>query len=313
MNIEVRPTGKGKKYYLAHSYRVGKKVKKIRIYLGTNLTKSELAAARKKASIILDKRIPASKESQDPYLTLLTKTELKELESLTSDREIRVIHLSEAEWQRFTEIFTYNTNAIEGSKVGKNEVKDLLEKNKLPEKSKEDIAETFGVADAVKYIRGTKEHLSLDLIKTLHWSCFKNSKSFAGQFRRKGIEVGVYDRLGNVVHRGALSTKILPLLKDLIKWYEKSKNRYPPLLLAAIIHNQFENIHPFEDGNGRVGRLLLVNILIKHGLPPVNIELELREEYYNTLQAYERRNDIKPTLELLLKEYRKLKKELKVG
>lgn len=313
MNIEVRPTGKRKKYYLAHSYRVGKKVKKIRIYLGTNLTKSELAVAREKAKIILDKRIPASKESRDPYLTLLTKTELKELESLTSDREIRIIHLSEAEWQRFTEIFTYNTNAIEGSKVGKNEVKDLLEKNKLPEKSKEDIAETFGVADAVKYIRGTNEHLSLDLIKTLHWLCFKNSKSFAGQFRRKGIEVGVYDRLGNVVHRGALSTKVLPLLKDLIKWYEKSKNRYPPLLLAAIIHNQFENIHPFEDGNGRVGRLLLVNILIKHGLPPVNIELELREEYYNALQAYERRNNIKPTLELLLKEYRKLKKELKVG
>ncbi len=313
MHIEIRPAGNGKKYYLAHTYRVGKKVKKIRIYLGTNLTKSELTTAREKAKVILEKRIPASKEPRDPYLTLLTKEELKALESLTSDKKIGIIHLSEAGWQRFTEIFTYNTNAIEGSKVGKNEVKDLLEKNKLPEKSKEDIAETFGVAEAIKYIRGTKDHLSLDLIKTLHWLCFKNSKSFAGQFRRKGIEVGVYDSLGNIVHRGALSTKVLALLKELIKWYGKSKNRYPPLLLAAIVHNQFENIHPFEDGNGRVGRLLLVNILIKHGLPPVNIELELREEYYSALQAYGNKNDIRPTLELLLKEYRKLKRELKSG
>jgi Fic family protein len=311
MNIEIRRVGKSKKYYLAHTYRAGGKVKKIRVYLGTNLTKDELDAAQKKATVVLKKRIPASKELKDPYLTLLTKDELKELESLTSDKEIRIIHLSEAEWQRFTEIFTYNTNAIEGSKVGKNEVRDLLEKNKLPEKSKEDIAETFGVAEAIKHIRGTKVHLSLDLIKTLHWLCFKNSKSFAGQFRGKGIEVAVFDRLGNIVHRGTLSTKVLPLLKSLIKWYDENKDRYPPLLLAAIVHNQFENIHPFEDGNGRVGRLLLVNILLKHDLPPVDIELELRDEYYGALLAYELRNDIRPTLELLLKEYRKLKKELK--
>lgn len=313
MNIEVRAVKGGKKYYLAHAYRVGKKVKKIRVYLGMNLSKAELSKTRKKAEVVLSKRIPASKELRDPYLSILTKDELKKLESLTSDKEIRVIHLSEAEWQRFTEIFTYNTNAIEGSKVGKNEVKELLEKKKLPEKSKEDIAETFGVAEAVKYIRETDEHLSLNLIKTLHWICFKNSKSFAGQFRRKGIEVGVYDAYGNIVHRGALSTKVLSLLKELIVWYKNNRNRYPPLLLTAIVHNQFENIHPFEDGNGRIGRLLLINILIKHGLPPVNIELELRSEYYAVLQAYEKQNNIRPTLEFLLKEYKKLKKELKSG
>lgn len=311
MEIEIRDISSGKKYYLAHSYRVGKKVKKIRIYLGVNLTEQELFKARKKAEILLAKRLPTSREIPDPYLTALTEQELKELESLTYDKEIKIIHLSESDWLEFTELFTYNTNAIEGSRIGKTEVKNLLERNKLPERSKEDIAEAFGVSEAITYIRETKEHLSLDLIKKLHWICFKNSKSFAGKFRRKGIEVGVYDGLGNIVHRGALSTKILPLLKNLIGWYQKNKDRYPPLLLAAIVHNRFEDIHPFEDGNGRVGRLLLINILIKHGLPPVNIELELREEYYNTLQSYEKGNDIRPTLELLLKEYRKLKKELK--
>ena len=222
-----------------------------------------------------------------------------------------IMHLSEAYWLKFTELFTYNTNAIEGSAIGKREVKDLLEKNKLPKRSKEDISEAFGVADAVKYVRETKEHISIKLIKTLHWIIFKNSKQFAGQFRRRGIEVGVYGNVGNIVHGGALSTKVLPLLKELVKWYDANKQHYPPLLLAAIVHNRFEDIHPFEDGNGRIGRLLLINILIKHGLPPVNIELEFRNEYYMALQTYERNNNIHPTLELILKEYRKLRKDMK--
>ncbi len=81
--------------------------------------------------------------------------------------------------------------------------------------------------------------------------------------------------------------------------------------MAAVIHNQFENIHPFRDGNGRVGRLLLNNILLKHDLPPLNIELKNRSQYYAALQAYEKNHDIRPTIELMLKEYRALKKMIK--
>ena len=81
-------------------------------------------------------------------------------------------------------------------------------------------------------------------------------------------------------------------------------------MLGAVIHNQFENIHPFRDGNGRVGRILLNNILIKNNLPPINIDLKNRAEYYQSLKAYEFNKDLKPTMELYLKEYKNLKKEL---
>ena len=77
--------------------------------------------------------------------------------------------------------------------------------------------------------------------------------------------------------------------------------------MAAVVHNQFENVHPFQDGNGRVGRLILNNILLKHGMPPVNIELKNRQEYYSALQAYEKEGNLRPTIELILKEYKKLK------
>jgi len=300
---------KGKiKYYLVHSYRHNGKVKKIRIYLGIDLSKKELEEKREHAEIEIKEKIEYSKKIGDPFTTVLSSSDYKELESLEPNGKIKLLHLSEDDWQRFSEVFTYDTNAIEGSAIDEKEVEDILEKNKWPNKPKEEISETYGVAEAVKYLRKSKEHVSLKLIKELHKIIFKNSKSFAGRFREKGTEVVVADALGNVIHRGAPSAQVLSSLKKLVDWYNKNKNQYPPLVLAAIVHNQFENIHPFADGNGRVGRLLLINILMKHGLPPLNIELKNRLEYYGALQAYQRAYNLRPMIELMLKEYKKLKK-----
>jgi Fic family protein len=242
----------------------------------------------------------------------LSPSDLKELETLEASGELRVLHLSELDWDKFKEAFTYDTNAIEGSLVEAKEVVDILGKRKWPkDRSKEDISETYGVAEAVDYIRKTDEHVSLKLIKELHQIVFKNSKPFAGRFREKGVEVAIADAFGNVVHRGTPSAQVERQLKELIRWYNRNKKKYPPLVLAAVVHNQFENIHPFQDGNGRVGRLLLNNILMKHDLPPLNVELRNRSQYYAALQAYEQDHNMRPTLELMLKEYRALRKMLR--
>ena len=71
--------------------------------------------------------------------------------------------------------------------------------------------------------------------------------------------------------------------------------------------NQFETIHPFQDENGRVGRLLLINALIKHGLPPLNIELKNRKQYYEALREYQTNGNLRPMLDLMLEEHRRLK------
>lgn len=86
--------------------------------------------------------------------------------------------------------------------------------------------------------------------------------------------------------------------------------KYPALILGAVVHNQFENIHPFRDGNGRVGRILLNNILLKNGLPPLNIDFKKRIEYYESLRRYESDKDLKPTIDLFIKEYKSLDREL---
>lgn len=312
MHLEIREESGVKKYYLAHSFRSGGNVRKVRVYLGADLSAEELGLKRKQAEVELKKRLKKSKAVRDPYITAPSPSDLKKIETLQARGELRVLHLSEPDWDRFKEAFTYDTNAIEGSQIEAKEVAEILRKRKWPDnKSKEDISETYGVAEAVDYIRRTDEHVSLKLIKELHRIVFKNSKPFAGKFRGEGTEVIVADTYGNVVHRGAPALHIKRLLKELIVWYNRNKKKYHPLVLASVVHNQFENIHPFQDGNGRVGRLLLNNILLKHNLPPLNIEMKNRSEYYATLQAYENEQDIRPTLELMLKEYRALRKMLR--
>ncbi len=313
MFVEIRKVGKKKKYYLVHSFRQGKKVKKIRRYLGTNLSKGKLARLKRIAEQQLLHRVKVFKRINDPLLEALSEEEIKAIKELEAKKAFEVFNLSEGQWQKFSEIFTYNTNAIEGSELSQREVNTILEKDQWPkDKSKEDISEAYGVVEAIRFIRETKEHISIKLIKKIHEIVFKNSKPFAGKLRPKSVEVVVRDGLGRVVHQGAPSEKVTDLLKELIKWYNKYKHKYPPILLAGVVHNQFENIHPFEDGNGRVGRILMNNILLKHNLPPVNIDFNKIKKYYATLQEYANNHDLRPTIELLLEEYKAIKRRLKV-
>jgi len=207
---------------------------------------------------------------------------------------------------RFTEDFVYNTNAIEGSTVQLAEVEDIIEKRK-PALNAEEI-EAKNVAKAVEFIRDTKEDLSLELIKKIHSICFKDTKHFAGNFRN--VEVVVKNSRGEIMHIGIPVLQLDESLDDLIEWYQKNKNKFKPLVLAAIVHNQFEHIHPFQDGNGRVGRLLLNFILLKNKYPPINILLGDRAEYYSSLQEYSKNYNLKLTLIFLVKQYNKMIKQV---
>src|SRR3989344_1306590 len=254
MFIEKRKLGETSKYFLVHSYREKGKVKKIRKYLGQNLKKEQLKEEKEKAK----KHVLGLLEelNTEVFLFKLNKGQINRLNRY--DDKIKIIHLGPEQWQRFTEEFVFNTNAIEGSAVQREEVPKILHKPKA--EGSEEI-ETKGVAKAVNYIKTTREDLSIELMKKLHEICFKGAKSFAGQLRT--VEVGIVDSRGNVLHRGTPASQLNLALKDMIFWYKENRKKFKPLVLAAIIHNQFEYIHQFQDGNGRVGRLLINFILLK--------------------------------------------------
>jgi len=158
------------------------------------------------------------------------------------------------------------------------------------------------------YKRKTKEDVSLNLLLKLHDLCFKGSKSFSGEFRN--VNVVIRNSIGQIIHAGVPKEELKDSLEDFVEWYKENKNKFKPLTLASIMHNQFEHIHPFQDGNGRVGRLLLNFILLKNKYPPINIMLEDRTEYYQTLQKYSKKDDLKSTLKFLIKQYKKTLKEV---
>ncbi len=301
MYIEKRILKKGIKYYLVYSYREKNKIEKIRKYLGSNLSKEELEKAEKNAR----EKIKEILEEINTKIFFFSLTK-KQVEILNKyDNKMKSFHLNKDEWKQFTDDFVYNTNAIEGSTISEEQVPEIIDK-KYAENAEE--VETKGVAKAVEYLRETKEDLSLSLLLKLHKLCFEGSKPFAGKFRE--VNVVVRNSAGQILHAGVPKEELIDYLNDFIKWYGENKDKFKPIVLAAIIHNQFEHIHPFQDGNGRVGRLLLNFILIKNNYPPINILLEDRQEYYKTLQQYSKNDDLKPTLKFLINQYKKTLKKV---
>ena len=224
MHVEKRKIRGGFKYFLAHSYREGSKVHKFRKYLGQDLKQEMLEERKSIAEKLILEEIHKYKIIEDPLLIEISEEEITSIKKTEAEIPLKISHLSEHDWKEFSETFTYNTNAIEGSMLSQEEVKELLEEDKWPDKSKEDIAEAFGVDEAISYIRNTKEHISLELIKKIHKTVFRNSKHFAGTFRKKGQEVAVVDSNRNVVHEGAPQARIKHLLNELIEWYNNNKN-----------------------------------------------------------------------------------------
>lgn len=294
MFLETRRRGKQTLYYLVHSYRINNTVKRISRYLGTNLSQKDLKKLQKRAEDLL------SAQLKEKHSFELTENELNAYREYGD--KLRIHHLdNEFDWDTFTKEFTYNTNAIEGSTVAYGKTKKLIEKVDLPVNL--DEVETINVANAVAFIRRTTEPFSLQFIQKLHLLCFTKTKPFAGKLRT--VEIVVKDGAGNIIHRGAPHKKLIPLLKELISWYHQHSKKNPPLLLASIVHNQFEHIHPFQDGNGRVGRLLLNYILIHHRYPPVNIKLSDRKKYYKALRFFDVKGDTQPMMRLLLSLYKR--------
>ncbi|MFH1174643.1 MAG: Fic family protein [archaeon] len=295
MFVEIRKQGKVRKQYLVHTYRVGGKVKRISRYLGSGLDAISLQKARIKAEL----HVLEQMKEKSAYAYELTPEDIKIYKKY--DQNLKIEHLQNVDWERFTKEFTYNTNAIEGSTVAYKEVEALIEKKEPPQNDEEQ--ETINMAGAIAYIKTTKESFSVPMILKLHELCFKGTKPFAGKLRT--VDVVIRDAQGHIIHHGAPYKQVQKLLQELVGWYDKHKKKYPALLLAALVHNQFENIHPFQDGNGRVGRLLLNYVLLSHDHPPLNVRLTDRKQYYSRLHAFDQTGSILPTLKFLRAQYKK--------
>ena len=182
---------------------------------------------------------------------------------------------------------TYNSNHIEGSRLSHEQTRYIFETNTIdaPDGSVnvDDILETvnhFRCIDLM--IDQAKRPLTETMIKQLHLLL----KSGTADSRKSWFQVGDYKKLANEVGgRETAAPKDVPKeMKQLISDYEKlDKAAFDDLL---EFHYRFESIHPFQDGNGRVGRLILFKECLRNGLVPFIIEDDMKIYYYRGLQEW---------------------------
>ena len=266
MRVISRKQGTKKYFYLQHSIRVGRKVITREKYLGAELPRS----------------IESVKQSF-----------LNELQSPLYDKFDKIRSHFQEEWTRLPKVvrdkekeeiaiaFTYNTNAIEGSTITLYEAREIIHEGIAPNKPLNDVRETETHSKVFLEMLSMKEQITNGLLLRWHQSIFGETKhEISGHFRDYLVRVGGY------VAPDWQDVK--KLMNDLV-FFLKENHALNPVELAARAHYQFEKIHPFGDGNGRIGRLLMNYILWQKGYPMIIIEYKRRQSYYKALQGDEER------------------------
>lgn len=182
---------------------------------------------------------------------------------------------------------TYNSNRIEGSTLTEPDTAAILFDNvALPNKTLAEQLEAKNHQTALNFLFGhvaSGGRLTEELILKLHSILMSGIKPDAGLYRRHGVRIlGVDLPTANYL-------KVPDLIPEIIV---EADNRTPDIVaLCAKIHSRFEQVHPFSDGNGRIGRLLMTAMLLKANFAPAIIKQEQKRLYYTCLYKAQTKND----------------------
>lgn len=205
--------------------------------------------------------------------------------------------------KKFRLEFNYNSNHLEGNTLTYGETELLLlfdqtkgnhELRELEEMKAHDVALMLIKEEAADREKPLTEKFIKDLNQTILVRPFwKDAITSEGQSTRRQIKIGEYKEFPNSVIQanGEIFEYASPqetpiLMAELLQWYndEVTKGEFSAIELAALLHYRYIRIHPFDDGNGRVARLLVNYVLYYNDLPPVIIKTSDKREYLRALQ-----------------------------
>ena len=222
--------------------------------------------------------------------------------------------LTEGEVKRLNEDFminfTYNSNAIEGNTLTLNETNLVLQGITINKKPLKDHIEAIGHKEAFYYIVDIvkdKKEINQSIIKQIHSLVLMDQPQDKGVYRKVPVIIS------GSSHTPPQPYLIEKQMEDLMLEFESWKNEKHAIEQVALFHLKFESIHPFIDGNGRTGRLLVNLLLMQNGYPPINIKFTDRKKYYDCFEKYHKTNNPKAMIELVkslveeqLKQYLKI-------
>ncbi|MCI7788102.1 MAG: Fic family protein [Mollicutes bacterium] len=218
------------------------------------------------------------------------KHELDSLHPLTPD-EVKALN------EQFAVEYTYNSNAIEGNTLTLKETVLVLRGLTIDKKPLKDHFDIIGHKEAFDFVSQLvkdKEPLSEWVIKQIHFLALGRDIQHRGVYRSVPVYIS-----------GAKTQTTEPILipekiQELLEWY-RSDEEDDFLTKIALFHLLFESIHPFIDGNGRTGRLLVNLELMKLGYPPIDIKYTDRKSYYNAFDSYSETGSPKAMFKLFAK------------
>lgn len=222
--------------------------------------------------------------------------------------------LNESELKRLREEFmienTYDSNAIEGNTLTLRETALLLQEGiTVAEKPIREHLEAIGHKDAFAYMVTLADRnapLTERVIKELH------SLVLMDDAENRGVYRSVPVRIVGASHVPPQPYLVPVQMEQLLADYEQEKKQRHILEAAARFHLRFEGIHPFIDGNGRTGRIILNLELMKAGLLPVNIKFSDRKEYYSCFDRYYQEQDEGVALARLIASYEEKELEQRI-
>ena len=183
--------------------------------------------------------------------------------------------------EEFIVEYTYNSNAIEGNTLTLRETDLVLRGLTIDKKPLKDHMEAVGHKEAFEFVSELVKNnvpISESVIKQIHYLVLADKKEDRGVYRRVPV------RIMGAQHEPVQPYLIVPKMEELLRTFLESTEHIVTKL--ARFHIEFEGIHPFIDGNGRTGRLLINLELMKAGYPPIDIKFTDRITYYNAFDEY---------------------------
>lgn len=281
-------------YYLRLSEKIkGKTIVKDVAYLGNDVSKIEEKLPKEYKEKIRKAHKNIKKFIQNEYYlkkieNLKLKKNLYFEDNLLNEIEAIKLHYNndflkldektkEEIYKNFLIDFAFNTTSIEGNTINLKETEKLLRENLTPkDKTLREVYDLKNTEKVFFYILNCEENINDNFVIKIHDDLLENVDE------RKGYRT--YDvRVFKSNFEASPVKYIKTDMELLFNWYKQNKDLHP-LVLAAIFHHKFEKIHPFADGNGRTGRMILNYILLRHNYPPLFIRKSKRGEYLNSMK-----------------------------